>query len=435
MYSRVIEAQYPLNFREVNSIALGKHLKHRHSVTMIGMKRVGISNFLRFFFSHLDARKTYIQDKEKHVYIVVDLNDLIEREIFPFWTLTLKRIADTVEKLDMSPEERGVIEVLFLKSIQIQDHFVTMDSVRSALDLLFETGYLPTLFFVHFDRIKEKVTPAFFDNLEGLLNATGNKLSYVFTSFRPLVDLSPEVFSGNPLPFYCENMYLPLASLKDMETIFTAYNSRYRLKLAEETKKELFKFVNGHIQYLQLSLLTLREHEALTEITPQNLLEILLKDERITLQSEELWESLSDIEKAVLFMIVKKEKFTDKKKNQAAYLWSSQLVLEARVGLKIFNPLFEEYIKQVLDKQPSGGDSVHFTKKENAVFAVLKENVNEICERDSIIAFVWPEYIDAGVSDWAIDRLVARVRTKLREQRSKYEIKTIRTRGYQLVER
>jgi len=40
-----------------------------------------------------------------------------------------------------------------------------------------------------------------------------------------------------------------------------------------------------------------------------------------------------------------------------------------------------------------------------------------------------PEF---GVSDWAIDRLVARVRVKLPQQNSPYEIVTVRTRGYKL---
>jgi DNA-binding winged helix-turn-helix (wHTH) protein len=46
---------------------------------------------------------------------------------------------------------------------------------------------------------------------------------------------------------------------------------------------------------------------------------------------------------------------------------------------------------------------------------------------------VWPEVEELGVSDWAIDRLVARVRNKLKLQKSGFEIQTIKTRGYKLI--
>ena len=71
--------------------------------------------------------------------------------------------------------------------------------------------------------------------------------------------------------------------------------------------------------------------------------------------------------------------------------------------------------------------------KENLLFELLKVQIGNICDRDTIISKVWPEYQEFGVSDWAIDRLVARVRVKLREQDSPYEIVTVRTRGYKMT--
>lgn len=434
MYSHVIEASYPTSYRKKDSESLARHLRHRRSVAMIGMKRVGISSFLRFFFSHLQAQHKLIGDTGKHLFIVVDLNDLIEREIFPFWTLMLKRVSDTVERMDLAQAEKKKIENLFLKTIQINDHFVTMDNVRHALEILIENDFLPTVFLVHFDRIKDKVTPAFFDNLGGLLSASGDKLSYIFTSFRQLTEFSPEVSLGIPMPFYCENTYMSLADLQDMEIIFKAYNDQYRLKLSSRTKEELFHLTGGHIQYLQLSLLALRELDKSNAITDANLLEFLLGDERIILQSEELWESLSEIEKETLRKILKSESISEKDRKKAFYLWETQMVT-GKDKLEIFSSLFSSYVNKFLENSISKEDAIHFTKKEHALFLLLQGAIGEICERDAIIGGVWPEYVEAGISDWAIDRLVARVRVKLRQQKSNFEIKTVRTRGYQLVEK
>ena len=100
MLSNVIEAKYPIDFRKEDAEKLGILLKNRRSVVLVGMKRVGISDFLRFFLYNPDVNKTYIKE-DGHFFISVDLNDLVEREIFPFWILTLKRISDAVEEANV----------------------------------------------------------------------------------------------------------------------------------------------------------------------------------------------------------------------------------------------------------------------------------------------------------------------------------------------
>lgn len=435
MYSQAIESLYPLSFRKEDALTLGNHLRHRHSVSIVGMKRVGISNFLRFFLSHNDFNKTYIKDDEKHIFVLVDLNDLVEREILPFWILTLKRIVDTLQVIDVPLAKKKEIENLFLKTIQMQDHFMAIDSVRQAFIALSELGFMPTLFLLHFDRIKDVVNPAFFDNLEGLINDSGHKLAYIFTSYRSLDQLSPKVFSQNALPFFSHNMYLSLASFTDLTTIIDNYMARYNQKLNKIQKEALINASGGHVQYLQLGLFVLLELEKNIPESEEEIYKLLRDDERIILQSEELWESLTEYEQAILTRFVRDEEITDKEKTEAIYLWESYIINTLGKKKFIFSPIFAEYLFAIVSNQPSNTQSVYFSKKENALFSLLKDRVGEICERDEIISSVWPEYGEVGISDWAIDRLVARVRAKLRQQKSKYEIRTIRTRGYQLLQK
>lgn len=424
-----IEAEYPLIFRKKEAEQLGKFLKHRETVDLIGMKRVGISNFLRFFLYHNDIASIYIKDNQQHVFIPIDLNDLVERELFPFWTLTLKRIVDIADDMPIPEQDKKSIESLFLKAIQSQELFLAIDSVRQALVTILSHNYLPTLFFIRFDRLKDAVTPEFFDNLKGLQEATNQQLSYVFTSDRSLDQLSPLVFAKSSLLVFSQNMYMSLAHREDMKSVYDSYNNRYQLDLSQSVENELLTLVGGHIQYLQVSLILLREKtQALQE---KELFDVLMQDERIHLQSEELWESLTEDEKTVLMKIVKQEIVTDDEREKAAYLWDTGFVIKSEGKEHVFSPLFAQYLSQLVQKNHS--NSVHFSKKEHLLFQLLEQNLNQICEREAIIETVWAEYTELGVSDWAIDRLVARVRTKLREQQSQYEIKTIRTRGYQLV--
>lgn len=430
MESSLIESGYPISFHEKEASAFGEHLKNRHSVVLLGMKRVGISNFLRFFLNHKDITKTYIGDSHSHLFIPVDLNDLVEREITPFWILTLKRIADAVQTSNLSSNIKKSIEALFLDSIQSQDLFLTIDSVRKSIMFLVEQGVIPTVFFIMFDRMKDAVTPEFFANLQGIRDASGQKLSYVFTSFRSLDILAPHVFPKTSLVVFSHNMYLRPLKHKDVETIYKTYKDSYELVVPEKLQSALFELVDGYVRYLHLSLIHLNENRAHLSKTKDELFSSLVKDERIALQSEELWESLTEKEQEVLSRLGEGKQVSKEDREDARYLWETGFVSE---DSKIFSPLLEYFLKQKGKKGKSDTAGVDFTKKEHVLFSLLKDRMGEICEREEIIEKVWPEVEALGVSDWAIDRLVARVRNKLKQQKSDYEILTIKTRGYKLM--
>ena len=425
-----------MSFRQEEAKKLGKYLQQRRSVNLIGMRRVGISNFLRFFLFHKDVVKTYISNDQEHLFIPVDLNDLIEREIYPFWTLTLKRIVDSCETSDLPDKTKEKINNLFLTSIQSQDLFLVIDTIRKALSIIVESGVHPTLFFIRFDRLQDAFNPSFFDNLEGLYDATHERLTYVFTSDRSLDSIFP--LTKTSLSVFAQQLYIRPANDKDVESVYSSYRERYSLDLTGELEKELFRLVAGNMQYLNLALIILNEKSAKVRsgsveksekiTTKERLLQILLEDERITLESEELWESLTHDEKKVLLRVVRSHPLTKEEEDKTAYLLETGFIVRG----KVFSPLLEHYLVNKTPEESGKNNEIHLTRKEHLLFTLLETQVGEICEREEIIEKVWPEYKEFGVSDWAIDRLVARVRVKLREQKSPYEIVTVRTRGYKL---
>ena len=432
MDTQVSEALYPITYRKNTASDLGQHLLHQHSVELVGMKRVGINNFLRFFLFHAGIQKAYMPQNGKHFFILVDLNDLIEREVFPFWRLTFKRIVDAVEVSDLRDSVKQKISDLFVACIQSGDLFLTYDGVREALTLLVNENVFPVIFLSRFDRLKDAVTPEFFTNLQALKDATHQKLSIVFTSFRELDSLVPTVFHRKELSLFSQVMYVTPVSPEEGKIVLDSLKKRYEIELSKKLEDTLINLCGGHLQYLQLSLLVVHE---LGTLQPQNTLEkLLLADERIILQSEELWESLSEQEKSVLLAIAEGKGVSKEDKTQAAYLWHTGMVAESKKRLHIFSPLFAAFVLGQV-KRKETGSSIEFSKKEHMLFHYLEGHLNDICEREEIVDIVWPEYKEYGVSDWSIDRLVARVRGKLRKQKSMYEIVTIRTRGYKLIPR
>jgi hypothetical protein len=432
MEQNPITTNFPLIFRYEDAKELGSRLSSHHSVVLVGIKRVGISNFLRFFINRDDVIRNYINDSKKHVFITVNLNDLVECEIAPFWTLTLKRIVDAVEDSKIKEEVKKEVRAIFLESIQLQDLFFTIDSVRISINKIIQEGYLPTLFFIRFDRLGASVTPEFFANLEGLRDSSHQQLSYVFTSFLPFRRIFPGVSSHAILAIAYKSIYIKPTTKEDTKIIFSAYKNRYGLKLGENLEKDFLDLVDGHFQYLQFGLISLHEPSKVIN-TKEKLKEYLVRDERIRLQSEELWENLNQEEQNILLKIVNNQEITKEEKKKGLYLWNTGFVVADRQKLKIFSPLLEYYIKERRkeDLKESGAE---FSKKELIFFEFLKRNKDLICEREKIIEEVWPEAEELGISDWAIDKLAGRVRSKLKLQDNNFELQTIKTRGYKLVE-
>jgi DNA-binding winged helix-turn-helix (wHTH) protein len=279
--------------------------------------------------------------------------------------------------------------------------------------------------------MKDALTHDLFANIQGLLDATHNRLSYVITSARSLDHLEPNIFSRQSMLVFSDNVYVKPAQRKDTLIIFESSLKKYNLDLDENLIGELLKLVDGHTQYLLYALISIKEYGE--KIKPSELFEFLKNDERISLQSEELWESLNGGEQEVLIKIASKEKVEENELKENDYLINAGF-LDPK-SLKIFNPIFDFFVRTKSHDKKKSKTASEFSKKENLLLKYLETNKNEICEREEIIENVWPEAESLGVTDWAIDRLVARVRNKLKDNDKNYEIVTIKTRGYKLIDR
>ena len=276
--------------------------------------------------------------------------------------------------------------------------------------------------------MSDVVTAEFFDNLQGLIAATAHNTSYVFTSVRGLDSLSPDVLTRSQANAFAHNIHIKPANGEDAEIIYKTLNKNYKLHLSESLKNELFRASDGYAQYLFFSLVYLNENKNNLP-KPNELFTGLLEDERIALQSEELWESLNSDEQDALIKLHEGQKLIRDEKQKADYIFKTGIINDKE---GVFSPLFSAYLHEKLTERASN-NKVELTRKEHLFLNLLESLKNQVCEREQIIQSVWPETEAVGVSDWAIDRLVARLRTKLKLQKYKHEIITVKTRGYKLV--
>lgn len=403
---------YPLGFRSTDAEQLGRFIRHRESVEMIGMKRVGINNFLRFFTSHPEVIGRYVSPHNHHFFITIDLYDLVEHDILSFWKLTLKRTYDAVLASILPDFIKDRVNVFFTRGMQEDDLFLLTEEVRSIMLLLTGEKVYPTLFFLRFDRIHELLTDSFMANLRGLVLATNHQLSYVVTTYRPLDELRPELFRDEKLVSnFFQKMYVRPGNGKDMLTILDLYEEKLQITIPPSVKKILVRSSGGHAQYLILSAILIQEGKSLEHFST---------DERIVSLSEEIWNSLTKEEQHAL------QASGGEDAAGISYLTDTGIYDSKRGSM--FNRWFRENLSVI--EKPS--QQREFTEKERILFHLLEQNINHLCERSLIVSHVWPECENIGVTDWAVDRLVARVRSKLKQNKSRLELVTIRTRGYLL---
>lgn len=427
------EEQYPLSFREEDTKMLSNALKNRNSIELIGMKRVGISNFLRFFIYREEVVSTFISSTDKHLFIPVDLNDLIEIDMLAFWSLTLKRIVDVINRNPDLEPFRDQVNETFVRSIQLRDLFYTVDAVRESVQLLSSHTFYPTLFFIRFDRLLDAATPELLQNLKGIIDATGQRLAYVFTSHRELHDLKPAAFPKTGTAAFYQQMYLKPAKKADIEIIFQTFVKKYGLNVPDIVRDELLEASGGHVQYVQLALLILKERLEKNEVSEADINQFvsgIADEERMTLQSEELFAELSEDErKPVLEAVDLCFTHPEEVKKRLPYLWNTGYINQKDC---VFSTFFYHYIRQKDQYSKKAQENSTLTRKEQLLFETLQKNKGTICEREDIVSYVWPECNEIGVSDWAVDRLVARLRAKLKQQGSTNKIKTVKTRGFML---
>ena len=293
--------------------------------------------------------------------------------------------------------------------------------------------------------------------MEGLVDASGRKLAYVFTSFRKIDEVAGEKLSRNFLHVFQNIIHIKPANFGDTKVVFDAFKRRYKISPKRALEKKLIDDSGGHIQYLHLAIIILEQEFAKKKVDDKQILDAVSGDERINLQSEEIWESLNKEEQKVLLSVHKGEKIPVHEQKEAVYLWETGIVqnrlkqgptsfiklrlsgrqgrtLSSRAGDLtdvIFSPLFENFLDREIEKKEQG-EGGEFTKKEKMLYEHLLQNLDKVCERERIIEAVWPESEELGVSDWTIDRLVARLREKLKQQKSKFNVVTVKTRGFKL---
>lgn len=437
IYSKIVpEAAYPINYREKDTATICDLVKRQESVCVVGMKRVGISNFLRFLAFNEDVKEKYFgDDMNNFLFVVTDANDLIKISPKNFWLMLFARFVESINENIADEKIKREVATLYKETQNQGDPFFIFDNLKKTILLVTTNSNLNIIFFlIRFDRLSLLLDGQFFANLQALRDIAKHRISFLLTARRRLPELCPDCFVGASLNLFARSYFLKPAMSSDMNSISNYFERKVAQKINPSVKNKIFELSSGHVQFAQLALIAWSEWDKEQKLDTRNLLNRLLQDERIILQCEEIWERLLPVEREFIKKIVAGGELGSYEEKGVSFLFETGLVVKNNGELAVFSPLIAGFVK---NRFINGKKEVNkeFSKKEYLLFSFLFENQQKICSRDEIIGVVWPDYAEIGVSDWTIDRLISRLRKKIELRNEPCSIKTIRGRGFKLSEK
>lgn len=253
-------------------------------------------------------------------------------------------------------------------------------------------------------------------------NPPNNPLNFVFMSHSqtPGIDPIPEFYQAVIEPMTESIYYFPTLDIEDSTYSAKRYAKLVDVKLSEEQIQEIVKGAGGYYPLITRAVKTLKGQEA-SIVTNSDLSDSpyiidainalkssLTEQQRIQLRSaaqgrgghDSTLNNLGIIKKGIVESTWIQDYYRDKPKSK----------IQAR----------EEYLLK---------------GNELRVFRELLIKEEGVVSRDEIALILWAEEASEKYSDWAIDKLISRIRGKLKDGNSEYIIVTVKGSGYSMFKR
>lgn len=354
-----------------------KMIESSQSFTLTSMPGVGASYFLK-----------YLACQNFAFFIHVDLYLLPTLTLHEFYRLLHREVGGKVgPKTD---------EQVFLET-------------KTSLQNYAQKYHKVVVIFSRFDQLKKELDANFLSNLQSLTTIAPGKIVLIFTSIKPLHELSPDAITGGNLTFYSKYLYFKPYSKEDLKKLLKIEPEQ----LAPGTDLDkLLELSGGHNQLLHILLNSQKQ---------QN----LLLDQFVKLQMKGLLDYLGYQQRKQVQKMASAASHPERAKRVEGsideYLLGVGMVTKEG---QLFTPLLADYIKQNIP--------IKLPVKEAKLFKLLRKNMGRIVSKDEIFTEVWSENSE-NATDWALDALIYRLRNSQLKTHG-YIIESHKKVGYTLIQ-
>lgn len=444
------EDRYTLSYRSNEADQIMEWIRAGQCGSLIGLRGVGKSNFLRFLLRENVRQKYLAPESNIFWFILADFLSLVERTEWGIYELVLNSIVKGLHPPNWNGNIIDEISIRHQEVIKTRDALIAQRAFEYCVALMSQqsTGRL-VFIFDEFDAVFRDVPAALFKCLRAVRDAYKDQISFI------VVSTHDPTYLGNDSVREIDHFYRLISrnicwlgpySDKDAQEMIRYLAARRSRILSETNTARLIELSGGHAGLLKAILSFIWNHEDKIGL----IMDLQLTNEpAIRRECGKIWESLSDYEQTYLSSLASGESQPPEK---LLRLTARGLVLNAEVGSMFFSPLFEAFVKQQIPSSPKGtyiNRSTHtvqidgkridrLTELEFEILCYLYESRGRLCTKDDIVRNVYRQRYDnfeGGVTDEAIQALISRLREKIEPDRfhPSYVV-TVRGEGYRFVE-
>ncbi|MDH7486961.1 MAG: helix-turn-helix domain-containing protein [Anaerolineae bacterium] len=426
--------------------------------SIVGMSNVGKSDLLRLL-THPNVQAAHLgAQAEKHAFVYVDFNHMLEMTEQGFYELVLRSILDSLQHIVGADTLLVGVHGAYANLTQPASGFQVPLSFAQAMAALNEglQRHL-VLLFDEFDEPLAALDGQVFLNLRALKDRYPRSMTYVTATNQRLSEIRRERSVGefNEL-FAHRTWYLKPFDEAEARDFIAAFAAREGVTFSENDVAFILQWAGGHLSLLEgvcrvLGPMTGKPvRDASQEwIIHREVATQVQRDTNLRSECVKIWQDLTPNERDGLLALFAPGD------GPVPEAWASLRCKGLLVGPEeepaFFCRLFAEFVQRehvarrggqqgvwvdvdAGDVYVNGRPTPTLTDLEYRLLLLLYGRLNKICDKYQIVEAVWgEEYIDE-VDDARVDKLMSRLRVKIEaDPANPRYLLTVRGRGYKLV--
>ncbi|MBI3167462.1 MAG: winged helix-turn-helix domain-containing protein [Chloroflexi bacterium] len=435
----------PLSFRsrEVNGIF--SCLGSGNSCQIVGIGSVGKSNLMRFLLREDIQRAKFGAEWKKYLFVYVDGNKLLENSEWGLWELMLHQIlaGDTGGKLN--PAIYRQVDEFHRRATMPDERHIALRYLDRAIGAALTSPESKIVFLLdEFDELYRTLPAHALDALRALRDDYKYRLMYVIAARREL----HQIRSANDHREAVEELvtsntvWLSVCSKADAQYALLRLAARHGTKPSKSQTQKILMATGGHPGLIRATF-------PIIQADPNRSPESLHIEKPVWEECQRIWLSLSIEEQKTLALL---------SRNKPVQNGTGILSLLINKGLlggewvdsgKVFSPLFFKYI---FEEAPMEEARIRIDRQKRQVWMddrllkplppleyklleYLEARRGQVCSRNQITQYLYPDEEISGVSDNAIDSIVKRLRKRLENNPGRPEfIVTVHGVGLRLID-